>query len=77
MKEKIVPKPRGEESKEDVEAAREREKAAGSESFFDTPLEEDIPELEKETKLADQILLPKKKFKEVGFIPVLACESKS
>jgi hypothetical protein len=68
MKEKLVSKPREEESKKDVEAARERQKAEGSESFFDAPLQEDPihEEMEEDNKLTEQVVIPKnKKYTEV------------
>lgn len=72
MKDKLIPKQRAEENKDDIEAARERQKAEGSESFFDAPLQEDlISEGEEDSKLTEQVLIPKKKFTEVSFISLV------
>lgn len=69
MQEKLTARPRVQDSKEDLEAARERQKAEGSESLFDTLPTEDLAPEEEET-LTEQVVIPGKKFTEVGSVSV-------
>jgi len=66
LTDKLTAKPREQDSKEDVEAAREKQKAEGSESLFDVPPTEDLGPEEEEEKPTEQIVVPKNKFTEVS-----------
>lgn len=65
----LTPKPREQETQEEINAAREKQKAEGTESFFDAP-----PAVEPSTdeKMVVKSLVPKKKFTEVRVINALA-----